>query len=124
MAIPMFTRHTAEQIFIHAAKLLDVLHSDWRSTILSITTDRERKMTGHVQGVDTRFEQVAQPGFFRIWCGLHQLDLCLQKFYQELMDEQFYSSLTHLISYLRRQQNLIAEMNTQLQKSRILVGNP
>jgi hypothetical protein len=40
----------------------------------------------------------------------------LQKFYQELMDEQFYSSLTGLISYLRRQQNLIAEMKTQAPK--------
>ena len=34
--------------------------------MLSITTDGEKKMTGHIQGVATRFEQAALPDLFRI----------------------------------------------------------
>lgn len=116
LAIPMFSRHTGEQIFLHAEKALDVLCPEWRDLIVSISTDGERKMTGRIQGVATRFEQVAKPGFFRLWCGLHQLDIVLQSFFQDIMDEQFYSLLTGLISYLRRQQNLISSMKTKAKK--------
>ena len=66
-----------------------------------------------IQGVAIRFEQAALPGFFIIWCGLHQLDLVLQQFYAELMDKSFYGILTDLISYLQQQFNLIAEMKTK-----------
>ena len=77
----MFTSHTGEQIYLHAKKIFDILCPTWQSIMLSITTDGEKKMTGYIQGVATRFEQAALPGFFRIWCGLHQLDLVLQQFY-------------------------------------------
>jgi fumarate reductase subunit D len=62
--------------------------------MLSITTDVEKKMTGHIQGVATRFEQAVLLVFFRIWCGLHQLDLVLWQFYTELMDKSFYGIFT------------------------------
>ena len=111
IAIPMFCSHTGEEIFNHAAKVLDVICPSWRNLIVSISTDGERKMTGLVRGVTTRFEQVSKPGFFRLWCGLH---IALQKFYKSIMDERFYGYLTGLIGYLRRQQNLIKEMKTQV----------
>ncbi|BBN17466.1 hypothetical protein MPTK1_7g14750 [Marchantia polymorpha subsp. ruderalis] len=113
LAILMFSQHTAEQIFLHAAKSLDVLAPSWKNLLLSISTDGERKMTVRVQGVATRFEQSVLPGFYRICCGLHQLDIKLQCFFASLMDEQFYSSLTSLILYLRRQQNLINDLKTK-----------
>ena len=77
LAIPMFCRHTGEQIFLHAAKALDVLAPGWKQMVVSISTDGKRNMTGRIQGVATRFDQAALPGFFRIWCGLHQIDLKL-----------------------------------------------
>lgn len=61
--------------------------------VVSISTDGERKMIGRIQGVATRFEQAALPGFFRIWSGLHQRDITLQSFFVSLMGEQFFSSL-------------------------------
>ena len=69
VAVPLFTRHTGEQIYLHAKKILDILCPEWQSIMLSNTTDGEKKMTGHIQGVATRFEQAALPGLFRIWCG-------------------------------------------------------
>ncbi len=64
-------------------------------------------------GLVTRFERLALPGFIRIWCGAHQLDLFMQEFFKALLQEQFYSTLTAFIGYLRRQQNLISDMKTQ-----------
>ena len=109
----MFTRHTGEQIYLHAKKILDILCPEWQSIMLSITTDGEKKKTGHIQGVATRFEHSALPGYFRIWSGLHQLDLVLQQFYTALMDKSFYGILSNLITYLQQQFNLIAEMKTK-----------
>ena len=77
LAIPMVSRHTGDQIFLHAVKALDVLAPGWKQMVVSISNDGERNMTGRIQGVATRFKQAALPGFFRIWCGLHQLDLKL-----------------------------------------------
>jgi hypothetical protein len=113
LAIPMFGAHTADQIFNHADTALNAICAQWRDIIVSISTDGERKMTGRVSGVATRFQRAAKPGFFRIWCGLHQLDLVLQKFFKQLIDDEFYSKLIGVISYLRRQQSLINEMKTQ-----------
>lgn len=73
-------------------------------------------MTGRISGVATRFQNVAKRGFIRIWCGAHQLDLVLQDAYCELANETFYTQLTSLISYLRRQQNLISDMRTKAPK--------
>ena len=109
----MFTCHTGEQIYLHAKKTLDILCPEWQSIMLSITADGEKSMTGHIQGVATRFEQAALPGYFRIGCGLHQLGLVLQQSYTALMDKSFYGILTNLISYLQQQFNLIAEMKTK-----------
>ncbi|KAI9907255.1 hypothetical protein PsorP6_016695 [Peronosclerospora sorghi] len=112
----MFSSHTGEPIFLHAVQMLDVLCPSWKNLIVSSSTDGESKMTGKIRGAATRFEQVSKPGFFRIWCGLHQLDLCLQSFFKATMDEQFYSWLNCLISYLRRQQTLITKMKTKAPK--------
>ena len=102
VAVPLFTYHTGEQMYLHAEKILDILCPEWQSIMLSITIGGEMKMTGHIQGVATRFAQAALPGCFRIWCGLHQLDLVLQQFYTALMDKSFYGILMNLISYLQQ----------------------
>ena len=81
LAIPVYGRRTASVIFNTALKALDGLYPTWKDVIIGISTDGERKMTGHVSGVATRFQQVAKPGFIRIWCGAHQLDLVLQNSY-------------------------------------------
>ena len=113
LAIPVFDRHTGEVVFNTAAKALDCLDPLWRQKVIGISTDRENKMTGRYSGVATRFQQVANPGFIRIWCGAHQLDIVLQSIYSKFGDEKFYTTLTKLIGYLRCQFNLIQEMKTK-----------
>ncbi|PTQ41741.1 hypothetical protein MARPO_0033s0135, partial [Marchantia polymorpha] len=96
IGILVFCRHTAAEVYRHASAVLDVLCTEWKTMVISISTDGEPRMIGHIGG-----------------CGLHQLDLKLRSFYEELMDEQFVSMLTALIGYLHRQQNLINDMATK-----------
>lgn len=116
MALPLFERKTAATQFDAASKALDVVDPDWRTKIVSIGTDGERTMTGRISGVQTRFEQAAKFEVRRIWCGLHQLDLAVQKEYNALHDDSFVNTFTGLIAYLRRQQNLQTEMKTTCPK--------
>jgi hypothetical protein len=105
-------RHTGETIFNTFAKAMDALFLDWRETITGVSSDGEKKVTGRHQGVITRIHRVAKPGFMRVWCGAHQLDLCMQSFYLAIPD-MFYSTFTLLVAYLRRQQNFISEERSQ-----------
>jgi hypothetical protein len=43
-------------------------------------------MAGRHQGVITRIHRVAKPGFMRVWCGAHQLDVCMLSFYLAIPD--------------------------------------
>ena len=49
----------------------------------------------------------------RIWCGCHQLDINMQKFYKTLLEETWETDLTTLIGHLRRQQILCDEIGSQ-----------
>jgi hypothetical protein len=113
LSIPVHERHTGETIFNAFGKATGALFPDWRETITGASSDGEKKMTWRHQGVITRIHRVANPGFMRVWCGAHQLDLCMQSFYLAIPDK-FYSTFTLLVAYLRRQQNFISDERSQL----------
>ena len=73
-------------------------------------------MTGRIQGLITRLCRAASNDLIRVWCGLHQLDLVMQRVFKPALQDDFYSKLTALIGHLRRQQNLIAEMRSSCPK--------
>lgn len=112
LSIPVYEKHTGEAIFNTFAKAMNAIFPDWRKTITGASSDGEKKMTGRHQGVITRIHRVAKPGFMRVWCGAHQLDLCMQRFYSAMPDT-FYSTFTLLVSYLRRQLNFISDERSQ-----------
>jgi hypothetical protein len=70
LALPLRDKHTGEVMFNELCRLLDALCENWRDKVLSISTDGDRSMVGSVRGVATRMENVAKPGFLRVWCGL------------------------------------------------------
>jgi hypothetical protein len=74
VAIPMFERHTAENIFNLIVRFVDALNGVTmilRAKLMSVSTDRENRMTGCHRGVVTRFEQAAEFPVLRIWCVPH-----------------------------------------------------
>jgi hypothetical protein len=82
MAISLFERHTGEKMFDVLVRFLDAAIPSWRTKCIAVSTDGARSMTGRSQGVVSRFHQVSEPGLIRIWCGLHQLDLVMQRVYK------------------------------------------
>ena len=81
LSTPVHDRHTGEIIFKSIAKAMGALYSDWSEIIIGASSDGEKKMTGKHQGVITRIQRIAKPGFMRVWCSTHHLDLCMQTFY-------------------------------------------
>jgi hypothetical protein len=112
LSIPVHERNTGETIFNAFAKAMDALFPDWREAITGASSGGEKKMTGWHQGEITRIHRVAKPGFMRVWCGAHQLDLCMQSFYLAIPDT-FYSTFTLLVAYLRLQRNFISDERSQ-----------
>ena len=51
-----------------------------------------------------------------VWCGLHQINLVMQRVYKKALDDEFMGILTSLIGHLRRQQNIIQDIQSTCPK--------
>jgi len=116
LAIPLFGRHTASNIFTVVEKFLTALVPKWREKLIGVATDGAATMVGSINGIATLMEKEAVFPVTRVWCGLHQLDLKMQLVFQQALNDTYLSTLTALIGYLRRQQNLITEMRSTCPK--------
>jgi hypothetical protein len=113
IAIPMSERHTGEYMFRLFERTFNVLDPSWAKKLVGATTDGASNMTGSHRGAVIFIERACLPGFYRAWCGLHQLDLVVQRAVSTLLEEEFYSSLTSLIGCLRRQMTFVADMKAR-----------
>jgi hypothetical protein len=113
IAIPMRERHTGENIFNPLSTTLNNLAPDWRNRILYVTTEEASSMAGQQQGIASRLQNVSLPGFYRVWCEIHQLDLVLQKLYNSVCDDSFVGTMTSMTGPLCRQFNLIAQTGSK-----------
>ena len=90
--------------------VLDIVCPTWRSKILGVGSDGVLTMTGCIQGVVTQLEQQAEYQIYHVWCGLHQLDLVMKAVYEELLEGEFVQTMNAVVTHLRAQNNLIADM--------------
>lgn len=74
-ALLMFERHTGSNMFKIVENLFLALDKDWQKKLIGVPSDGAADMTGVNEGVASKIGRVALPGFFRVWCGAHQLDL-------------------------------------------------
>ena len=128
LAIPMFERHTADNIVKLVSRLLDIICPTWPIKLIGLGSDGEAKMTGQFQGVVTELEKKAEYPIYRTWCGLHQLDLVMQAEYKNLsvLDKAFVTLTVQYIGHLRQQYKLIAEMRStcpKLANRWVVMGN-
>ena len=111
IALPLYESHTSERLCDTLFEFLDARHPSWRALLVGVSTDGEPKTTGRVRGMVTRIEMATPTQkIIRGWCGLHQLDLVMQRIHTSSLDDTFLSTLNGSIGHLRRQQKLIAEM--------------
>ena len=98
LAIPIDESHTGAVIFNMISQVLHaVLGPQWCKKIVSEATDGAANMTERHQSVVTRLECVSLPGFYRIWCAAHQLDLVVQHIMSTVLKAPFHDPLVALI---------------------------
>ena len=112
LAIPMFNRHTSENMFNLVNKFLNTICLNWHAKLIGVGSNEENSMTGHFRGVVTHLEQEAVFKLYRTWCGLHQLNHT----YEKLFDGEVLTILNTFIAHLRQQANLIADMQATCPK--------
>ena len=85
-------------------KVADIVMPHWRDTIFSVSLDGAQNMTSLVWGIVSFIGKPISPDCTLIWawCGSHKLDILFQKFVSELCNNEFYTTLTSLIVYLRQ----------------------
>ena len=115
MAIPMFERHTGEVMLKLISEFFDALCPQRRAKLVGVS-DGASSMIEPVKGV-TRLEREAQYKLYRIWCGIHQLDLVMNHVYGDLENGKFNQIMHQLTGYLRHQYNLINDMQTTCPKA-------
>jgi hypothetical protein len=121
VAMPMFESQTSLHMLDFVTKVMDSLDTSWKRMIIGVTTDGAPNMTGSRSGLATHVQNVASPGFMRVWCAAHQLYLALKRGLDSLPSADprmviglgFFSVLNKLIAYLRHRSSLISEMRTK-----------
>lgn len=104
LAIPFKEAQSCEALFTFVKELLSGLLGDsWRTKLLSCTTNGAKNMTGQHNGAFKRFQSVALPGFFRVWCTARQLDLFIRSFMTGVLNQEFGDPFLSIIGNLRRQ---------------------
>jgi hypothetical protein len=66
VAIPMFERHTAMNMFNMLLKVLDALYQPWRAKLIFTSSDGENTMTGRHGRLVTRIVQCAENNMLRV----------------------------------------------------------
>ena len=113
----MFDRHTGENMHTLISNFLDVICLKWCGKLIGVGTDGASSMTEALKDVSTRLEKDAQYRLYRVWCGLHQLDLVIKYAYKELIDGEFNDILHAVTNYLCYQQNLIMDIQSKCPKA-------
>ena len=93
-------------------KMFDVLILSRKQQLIGTSLDEAPSMTGAKSCFITRLQQANLGDFYRVRCLLHQLDISLQTAYQKLDQGRWWATLVAMISHLRRQQTLVAEMSS------------
>lgn len=110
LATPMNNAHAGLHMFDLCVRSLDAVCPQWRIILVGVSTDGAASMTGNAQGLASCIQQESVGKLYRVWCGLHQMDLVMKKAFKQSLDGDYSKILTTLIGHLRRQQTLIAEM--------------
>ncbi len=110
VTIPMFDRHTADNIFNMLVKFLDALYGKWRTKLINMSFDSENTMTGRHTDLVTRMITCTENLVLRISCALHQIDLVIKSTTEELAGGEWIMFAWSFSIFLRAQANLITSM--------------
>jgi hypothetical protein len=116
VAIPMFDRHTADNIFNMLVKFLDTLYGKWRGKLIGMSSDGKNMMTGRHTSLVTRMIACTENPVLCIWCVLHQIDMVVKSAAEELASDKWIMFAWSFLIFLRAQANLIISMAVKCPK--------
>ena len=64
IAIPIYDRHTGENMHKLVTNFLDIVCPEWHGKLIGVGTDGTSSMTGALKGITTRLENDAQHGLY------------------------------------------------------------
>jgi hypothetical protein len=114
--VPFFERHLAVNYVKLIKTMLDTLCPDWRSKLISISSDGENTITSQHGGVATLLEKECNNPVLQIWCVPHQLDIVVKNATQDVLDQVFHKVAHAYFVHPRVQQNLITNMGSKCPK--------
>jgi len=114
--LPLFDRHTSENLFQVICNFLDALYPNWRTKLFNVSTDGENTMTGRHAGVVLRLTQCAEFPVLRVWCAPHQMDLVAKSSAEGIDDGAYVKEVYSYSVHLRSQLTLITEMGVKCPK--------
>ena len=86
--------HSGEYMFeILQTFLLAVFGTPWTYKCICVSSDGAANMRGNTRGLVTRMADACVEGMGRVWCGLHQLDLVMQRAFTDALVEMFCGNL-------------------------------
>jgi hypothetical protein len=88
--VPFFERHLAINYVKLIKTIFDTLCPDWRSKLISISSNKENTMTSQHGRFVTLLEKECNNHVPRIWCVPHQLDIVVKNATQDVLDQVFY----------------------------------
>ena len=101
LAIPMYETHTGENMFHLIMHVLDIVCPCWRMQLIGVGSDGASSMTSQFQGIVMCLaNESANMKFYRVWCGLHQLDLVLKHAYKDLWENEVVNIMKKFIAHL------------------------
>ncbi|KAH9098083.1 hypothetical protein LEN26_016759 [Aphanomyces euteiches] len=104
IALPMFDRHTSNNIVGLIIKMLDALFYQWRLKLIGTSSVGENTMTGRFKGV------------VRTWCIPHQMDIVVHGVTDNLDGGRWVKIIYALSVFLRAQHNLVTDMGVKCPK--------
>ena len=106
VALPMFDRHTAENMFNMVAKLMDALFPNCRAKLIGVSSEGENMMTGRHRGHVTRLVSAAENNVLRFWCAPHQIEIIAKQIADGIDGGAWVKFVYSYTVYLRDQNNL------------------
>jgi hypothetical protein len=116
IALPIFERHTSNNITNLLIQLWDSLFPSWRDRVIGLSSDDENTMTGCILGIVKQIVSQATNRVVRVWYIPHQIDIEVRGGSQEVDGGRWVKWIYTLSVYLRVQLNLIIEMGFKCPK--------
>jgi len=110
IAMPHFSRHTADLQVKMLVMLLGALCVSWANKLIGVASDGERTNMGHITGIQKQLVDLAMHDVTQVNCVNHQADLVVQATVKLINGGNFVAKVYEVMVYLRKQNTLITEM--------------